>query len=193
MKTLVSSDFLVVPHKPFRRHSHNTISCNRFEIKTPDTQKNMRDHTHNSWNLAHIPRTHLGARRFANKRAEQTKVLSHMWDLMNAPIVAKSAIFVIFTRILKQPWQFDHGQTKASCLWSKNLPKSKSINMVIGVEHRALPFLDVWKMQSRHLGCTAKAKAKQWGTDAPVREAILTIKHIARFWQFNGYMRWSCA
>jgi hypothetical protein len=35
-----------------------------------------------------------------------------------------------------QPWQFGHGETKATCLWLKGLPKLKPSNIVEGREQR---------------------------------------------------------
>ena len=39
-----------------------------------------------------------------------------------------------------QPWMFGHGETKATCLWLKNLPTLKPTNVVRGREPK------VWKM-----------------------------------------------
>lgn len=35
-----------------------------------------------------------------------------------------------------QPWMFGHGETKATCLWLKNLPKLKTTDIVSGREQR---------------------------------------------------------
>ena len=35
-----------------------------------------------------------------------------------------------------QPWQFGHGETKATCLWFKNLPKLIPTNIVSGREQK---------------------------------------------------------
>jgi len=39
-----------------------------------------------------------------------------------------------------QPWQFGYGETKATCLWLKGLPKLKPTNIVEEGEPR------IWKM-----------------------------------------------
>jgi len=39
-----------------------------------------------------------------------------------------------------QPWMFGHGETKATCLWLKNLPKLIPTNIVDGREWK------IWKM-----------------------------------------------
>lgn len=65
-----------------------------------------------------------------------------------------------------QPWQFGHGETKATCLWLKGLPRLVPTNIVEGREQR------IWKMtpgperakqRSRTFPGIAEAMATQWG------------------------------
>lgn len=66
-----------------------------------------------------------------------------------------------------QPWMFGHGETKATCLWLKNLPPLVPTNIVEGREprvHHASPGPDRWKERSRTLPGIAKAMAEQWGS-----------------------------
>jgi hypothetical protein len=65
-----------------------------------------------------------------------------------------------------QPWQFGHGETKATCLWLKGLPPLVPTDVVDGRKPR------VWKMapgpnrskeRSRTCKGVAAAMAKQWG------------------------------
>ena len=65
-----------------------------------------------------------------------------------------------------QPWQFGHGETKATCLWLKNLPKLTPTNIVAGRVarvHLEPPGLDRWKNRSRTYQGIADAMAAQWG------------------------------
>lgn len=65
-----------------------------------------------------------------------------------------------------QPWQFGHGETKATCLWLKNLPQLVPTKIVDGREarvHREPPGPDRWKNRSRTLAGIAQAMAEQWG------------------------------
>ena len=65
-----------------------------------------------------------------------------------------------------QPWQFGHGETKATCLWLKNLPALKPTNIVEGRTprvHHASPGPDRWKERSRTLIGVAKAMSEQGG------------------------------
>lgn len=66
-----------------------------------------------------------------------------------------------------QPWQFGHGEVKATCLWLKNLPPLEPTNIVDGRTprvHHASPGPDRWKERSRTLQGIAEAMADQWGS-----------------------------
>jgi len=65
-----------------------------------------------------------------------------------------------------QPWQFGHGETKATCLWLKGLPLLEPTNIVSGRMprvHHASPGPDRWKERSRTYPGIAAAMAEQWG------------------------------
>jgi site-specific DNA-cytosine methylase len=133
------------------------------------------------WDLliAHPPCTHLavsGARHFAAKIADgrQQEALDFVRKLLDAPIphiALENPVSVISSHIRKpdqtiQPWQHGHGETKATCLWLKNLPKLKPTNIVEGREariHRMPPGPDRWKERSRTFPGIAQAMADQWG------------------------------
>lgn len=64
-----------------------------------------------------------------------------------------------------QPWQFGHGETKATCLWLKDLPNLKPTEIVEGRNprvHRESQSKNRWKNRSRTLPGIAKAMAEQW-------------------------------
>lgn len=131
------------------------------------------------WDLmiAHPPCTHLavsGARWFKDKQKEQAEALDFVHLLMDAQIpriCIENPISIISSRIRKpdqiiQPWQFGHGETKATCLWLKNLPLLKPTNIVLGREarvHKMPPGPDRWKERSRTFQGIADAMAEQWG------------------------------
>jgi hypothetical protein len=122
------------------------------------------------------PSTHLavsGARWFKDKLVEQKKALEFVRQLMDAPIekiAIENPISIISSRIRKpdqiiQPWQFGHGETKATCLWLKNLPKLTPTNIVDGRVnriHREPPGPDRWKNRSRTYQGIGNAMADQW-------------------------------
>lgn len=64
-----------------------------------------------------------------------------------------------------QPWMFGHGETKATCLWLKGLPKLIPTNIVEGREqrlHRLPKTKDRAKLRSKTFSGIAKAMATQW-------------------------------
>jgi hypothetical protein len=68
-----------------------------------------------------------------------------------------------------QPWQFGHGETKATCLWLKGLPPLTPTNIVEGREQRVFrmaPGPDRKKDRSRTFEGIAAAMAEQWGLAA---------------------------
>lgn len=65
-----------------------------------------------------------------------------------------------------QPWQFGHGEVKATHLWLKGLPPLMPTNIVVGRAprvHHESPGPNRWKNRSRTLPGIAEAMAAQWG------------------------------
>ncbi len=85
------------------------------------------------------------------------------------PIMHKHAIKLINGKKpdqIIQPYQFGHGETKATCLWLKGLPKLKPTNIVEGREtriHKMAPSKDRSRLRSITYPGIAKAMAEQWG------------------------------
>lgn len=127
--------------------------------------------------IAHPPCTHLavsGARWFRDKAREQAEALEFVRQLLAAPIpriALENPVSVISSRIRKpdqviQPWQFGHGEVKATCLWLKGLPPLTPTNVVPGRVarvHRMPPGPDRWRERSRTFPGIAAAMAEQWG------------------------------
>jgi len=182
MRVLVACEFSGAVRSAFSQLGHEAMSCDFLptEIPGPHYQGDVRDAIKMGWDLmiAHPPCTHLavsGSRWFKDKKQEQEEALQFVQMLMDAPIdriAIENPISVISSRIRKpdqiiQPWQFGHGETKATCLWFKNLPKLKSTTVVEGREariHRMPPGPDRWKERSRTYAGIAEAMAQQWGT-----------------------------
>jgi len=160
---------------------HEAMSCDllQTDVPGPHYQGNVLDVINDGWDLmiAHPPCTHLavsGSRWFKNKVLEQAEALDFVRILLNAPIskiALENPISVISSKIRKpdqiiQPWQFGHGETKATCLWLKNLPKLIPTNIVDGREarvHKMPPSPDRWKLRSTTYQGIAQAMAQQWG------------------------------
>lgn len=183
MHVLVACEYSGTVRDAFIRAGHDAISCDLLpsEKYGPHHQGDVIELLHSGWDLmiAHPPCTHLavsGARHFASKQASgvQKEALEFVRLLMNAPIqriCIENPISIISSKIRKpdqiiQPWQFGHGETKATCLWLKNLPKLTPTNIVEGREariHKMPPSPDRWKERSRTYQGIADAMASQWG------------------------------
>ncbi len=182
MRVLVACEYSGVVRRAFRALGHDAWSCDLLPAEDESAfhiQDDVLRHVRGRWNLmiAHPPCTHLsvsGARWFKDKLPEQAAALDFVRELMAAPInriAIENPISIISSRIRKpdqiiQPWQFGHGETKATCLWLKNLPKLVPTNIVSGREarvHRMPPSPDRWKERSRTYTGIAAAMAAQWG------------------------------
>lgn len=85
------------------------------------------------------------------------------------PIMHKYAVAIVGRKAdqLVQPWQFGHGETKATGLWLRGLPKLRPTNVVEGREqrlHRLPPSPTRWKERSKTYQGIAEAMADQWGS-----------------------------
>ena len=151
MRVLVACEFSGIVRDAFTRHGHDAVSCDLLETEMPGKhyKGDVRDIMHQGWDLmvAHPPCTHLavsGARWFARKRDELAEALDFVRDLMDAPIpriAIENPVSIISSNIRRpdqiiQPWQFGHGETKATCLWLMNLPKLEPTKVVDGREAR---------------------------------------------------------
>lgn len=185
MRVLVACEFSGVVRCAFRNAGHDAWSCDLLPADDGSMYHYQCDVTgvidtdHFEWDLmiAHPPCTHLavsGARWFKDKQQEQVDALAFVRRLLDAPIpriALENPISIISSRIRKpdqiiQPWQFGHGETKATCLWLKNLPKLIPTNIVEGREarvHKMPPGPDRWKERSRTYEGIAAAMAAQWG------------------------------
>ena len=182
MRVLVACEYSATVRDAFIARGHDAVSCDLLPTEKPNNshyQGDVFDIINDGWDLmiAHPPCTHLavsGARWWKGKLQEQADALTFVAMLMNAPIqriALENPISKISTAIRKpdqiiQPWQFGHGETKATCLWLKGLPKLVPTNVVEGREariHKMPPSKDRWKERSRTYQGIADAMAAQWG------------------------------
>ena len=183
MRVLVACEYSGRVRDAFRERGHDAISCDllQTEVDGPHYHGSVFDIINDGFDMmiAHPPCTHLavsGARHFASKQASgvQQEALEFVRRLMDAPIeriAIENPVSIISSRIRKpdqiiQPWQYGHGETKATCLWLKNLPKLTPTNIVEGREarvHKMPPGPNRWKERSRTFEGIAIAMAEQWG------------------------------
>lgn len=188
LRVLVACEFSGRVRDAFLELGHDAFSCDFLKSEAPRGSRGrhfQRDvlgvlaREDREWDLliAHPPCTHLsvsGARWWKDKEVEQKEAVEFFMALIEAPIpriAVENPIGLMSTVYRKpdqiiQPWQFGHGETKATCLWLKNLPKLEPTNIVEGREpkvHHASPGPDRWKIRSLTYQGIADAMARQWG------------------------------
>jgi site-specific DNA-cytosine methylase len=186
MNVLIACEYSGRVRRAFAARGHNAWSCDLLPAE---------DNDHNHWEgdvfgfvnefgvedidlmIAHPPCTHLassGARWWKDKEQEQEKAIEFVERLLSAPIAKvclENPIGILSRRLRKpdqiiQPWQFGHGETKATCLWLRGLDLLTPTNIVDGREpriHRMSPGPNRWKERSRTYQGIADAMAEQWG------------------------------
>lgn len=183
LKVLVACEYSGRVRDAFASMGHFAMSCDLLPSDASGLhyQGDVTDILDQGWDLmiAHPPCTHLavsGARHFKAKKESgvQQEALEFVRLLLNAPvpkIALENPVSIISSEIRKpnqiiQPWQFGHGETKATCLWLKGLPKLVPTNIVEGRDdriHKMPPSPDRWKLRSTTYQGIADAMAAQWG------------------------------
>jgi len=195
MNVLIACEYSGIVRNEFEKLGHNAWSCDLLDTEIPgkhfkdDIRKVLFNNSHRYpnvefWDLmiAHPPCTRLANSgvRWLNERGlwkemwEGAEFFKELW-LANIPRIAienpiphKYALEIIgnkYNQII-QPWQFGHGETKATCLWLKNMPKLIPTDIVSGREqriHKMTPSKNRWKERSKTYLGIAQAMALQWG------------------------------
>ena len=150
MRVLVACEFSGTVRRAFASLGHDAWSCDLLPAEDGSLNHlrgDVRAVLDDGWDLmvCHPPCTHLavsGARWFKEKAKEQAEALEFVRTLLDAPIeriALENPISIISRGIRKpdqiiQPWQFGHGETKATCLWLTNLPRLRATCIVAGRE-----------------------------------------------------------
>jgi len=186
MRVLVACEFSGAVRDAFAARGHDVMSCDLLRSETPGQHYcgDLFDVIDFPWDLAifHPECTHLavsGARHFKAKRLDgrQQAAVAFVMRIVRRsshiphvaienPVGILSSVWRAPDQII-QPWQFGHGETKATCLWLKGLPKLTPTEIVEGRQprvHFAPPSPDRWKERSRTLPGIAAAMAAQWST-----------------------------
>lgn len=183
MKVLVACEYSGTVRDAFIAAGHEAMSCDLLptDVPGPHYQGDVRDVLDYPWDLmiAHPPCTDLavsGARHFKEKKLDgrQQAGVSFVLSLAKAdipkiaienPVSVLSSLWRKPDQVI-QPWQFGHGETKATCLWLKGLPPLEPTDIVSGREqriHLMPPSKDRWKLRSATYKGIAQAMAEQWG------------------------------
>ena len=188
MKILLACEESQAVTIAFRKRGFEAYSCDLIPCSGGHPEWHIQDNIFRFldnelyyWDLliAFPPCTHLaasGARWFAEKRADgrqQQGIDFFMrFTMLNINHIAiENPVGIMSTQYRKpdqiiQPYQFGHGETKATCLWLKNLPLLKPTNIVEGREGRIWkmpPSPERSKLRSKTFPGIAEAMASQWG------------------------------
>lgn len=191
MRVLVGCEFSGVVREAFRRRGHDAWSCDLLPAANASQYHIVDDVfvplVEQQWDLmiAHPPCTFLavsGARWWKDKAQEQRWASCFFMQLARWPNVAKIAVenpIGLMSRDYRkpdqivQPWMFGHGETKATCLWLRGLPKLMPTAVVEGraprVHHESPGIKNGLTRQQRRsitYQGIADAMAEQWGAAA---------------------------
>lgn len=181
MRVLIACEFSGIVRDAFRERGHDAWSCDLLPSERPGPHHQSDALTVARavrWDLmvAHPPCTYLtrAGDRWHQDSDQRVLAAAFVVELMRCPIprIAIENPRGALTRLWRrpdqviQPWMFGHGETKATCLWLKNLPPLMATAVDTGREprvHHAAPGPDRWKVRSRTLPGIADAMADQWG------------------------------
>jgi hypothetical protein len=187
MKVLVACEYSGTVRDAFRELGHEAMSCDLLPTDKPGPhyQGDVRDILGDGWDLliAHPPCTRLcnSGVCWLDKRnlwADMEAGADFFRMFLDAPIpriaienpiphkYALQRIGRKYDQII-QPWQFGHGESKATCLWLKGLPillPTCYVTTRTQRLHRLPPGPDRWKERSKTFQGIANAMAQQWST-----------------------------
>lgn len=183
LRVLVACEYSGRVRDAFRARGHYAMSADLLPTERPGPhhQGDAREILDLGWDLlvAFPPCTDLcvsGARWWPEKRADgrQAASIDLFMSFAKAPvphIAIENPIGLMSSEWRQpdqiiQPWQFGHGETKATCLWLKRLPCLRPTSIVEGREariHRLPPSEDRAKLRSLTYQGVADAMAEQWG------------------------------
>jgi len=194
MKILIACEESGTVREAFAKLGHDAWSCDILPSRIPGQhyQGDALDIIQEDWDMliAHPPCTRLAnsgvrwlsERNLWDEMQDGAFFFAKMLNLnprikyraVENPIPHKYALEIIgrkYDQII-QPWQFGHGETKATCLWLDNLPKLQPTNVVDGREqrlHRLPPGPERAKERSKPFQGIADAMASQWSMNTQMR------------------------
>lgn len=187
MKVLIACEYSGRVRDAFIAQGHQAVSCDLLPTDSPGPhyQGDVFDIINDGWDLmiAHPPCTYLSNSgvSWLHKRPERWEQMREGAEFFKAlldadipriaienPIMHKYAVEIIGKRQdqVIQPWQFGHGESKATCLWLKGLQELEPTQIVEGREqrmHLLPPSKDRWKIRSTTYQGIANAMSEQWG------------------------------
>jgi hypothetical protein len=187
MRVLIACEESGIVRSAFSARGHDAWSCDILPSRVQGNhyQCDVRDVLGVGWDMiiSHPPCTYLcnSGVRWLHTRPGRVDAMRDAVELFNLfmtvdvarvaienPIPHRYAVDLIGRKYdqLIQPWQFGHGEQKATCLWLRGLPPLVPTNIVSGREQR-LWRLPPGETRQRERSATysgiAQAMAEQWG------------------------------
>jgi hypothetical protein len=192
MRILVACESSGVVREQFALCGWDAWSCDFLpsDVSGQHHQGDVRELLTQHWDMmiAHPPCTYLcsSGMHWTVRGLRDPKLTDDALEfvrlLMNAPIrciAIENPVGCISTRIRKpdqiiQPWQFGHPESKATCLWLKNLPVLQPTNILTkpacgrwhnqtpSGQNKLAPSADRWKKRAKTYAGIAEAMSQQW-------------------------------
>lgn len=196
MRVLVACEYSGTVRDAFIARGHDAMSCDLLPTDSPGPHHcgNIFDVLDNGWDLmiGHPPCTFMANSGVSWLHKDQSRwqrldegaaFFVALWKAeipmiaLENPIMhrhAKERIGGAHPSQIIQPWMFGHPESKATCLWLKNLPPllstcdaRQSMAALPKRERQRLHYLppskDRWKLRSTTYAGIAAAMADQWG------------------------------
>ena len=196
MKILIACEYSGTVRDAFRALGHDAISCDLLptDREGPHHQGSVLDIINDGWDMmiAHPPCTYLANSGVSwlhkepsrwDKLDEGAAFFRLLWEAPIGRIAIENPIMHKYAKErtgagrqsqIVQPWMFGHTESKATCLWLKNLPPLRETNNVKTEtmklpdnERQRLHYLPPsptrWKERSTTFSGIAQAMADQWG------------------------------
>lgn len=196
LRVLVACEFSGIVRDAFKARGHDAWSCDLLPTERPGNhiQGDVLAILGDGWDLmvAHPPCTYLTVaanghhkRDLARRAPLREEAIEFFLKLFHSSIPKvgiENPVGVLSSRFRKpdqiiQPWQFGHDTRKATCFWTRGLPKLVPTKIVEpetvkglspkGKKYYSLNWLPAgpqrWKIRSRTFAGIADAMASQWG------------------------------
>jgi len=202
MKVIVGCEFSQVVTKAFRDRGHEAFSCDILPCEGghPEwhIQGDVFDAIKRGWDcgIFHPPCTYVcsSGMHWTRRGLRDPKLTDDAVEFVRLLLAAsiekialENPIGILSTRIRKpdqiiQPWQFGHPESKATCLWLKNLPpltptdvltlpaSGRWNNQTPSGQNKLGPSADRWAKRAITYAGIAAAMSDQWGSDAKKTE-----------------------
>ncbi len=195
MKILIACEYSGTVRDAFRALGHDATSCDLLptDREGPHYQGSVLDIINDGWDMmiAHPPCTYLANSGVSwlhkepsrwDKLDEGAAFFRLLWEAPIGRIAIENPIMHKYAKErtgagrqsqIVQPWMFGHTESKATCLWLKNLPPLQETNNVKAEtmklpdnERQRLHYLPPsptrWKERSTTFSGIAQAMADQW-------------------------------